>query len=323
MASPSASPTVSSSPSTSTSPSPTPKPVSLTKVSQLRDAPIPASCEHKATHLHGFKRLWDKGMRGTARLSVKDAVFTHLTGGPTDVVVPMVCTAGNADWPDYLLAYAPGARPSAPARLLGSWWLAKSLHNMEHADLKSLSLVNGTVTARGIAYNGAGFNLTNWSGTVGWAHGKVAANIVPLTIDYISDQSNPAMGANITSLKYLPSTLAPAPPDFVAFIKRRYKVVSAQFHGCQPEVDVTKFSHLGFASGDEGSCGGVETIWAKAGGRWRLVVGFNGDINCSGKRSGATDPALLHRALEVLPVSCATHGGRKFTTLAHWPASAE
>lgn len=293
-------------------------------MSQLRNAPIPASCEHKASRLRGFRRSW--GMRGQAQLLVKDAVFAKL-GSPrvSDAVVPMVCGAGNADWPDYLLDYAPGPKAGAPARLIGTSWLGNGLPDMEHADLKTLELVNGHITASGVAYNGAGFNLTNWTATVAWA-GRRQTTVRPLTIDYTSDQSRgSATGAALQpgtgGLKYAASTLAPAPADFVTFIKHRYRALNTPKAPCPEVVNVYHYSHLGFADGAEGSCGGVLAIWAKTGGHWRLLVGFNGDINCAGK--GSKDPALLHRALQVLPVSCATHGGRKFVKLAHWPTSAE
>ncbi|MBE7190734.1 MAG: hypothetical protein INR67_20800, partial [Jatrophihabitans endophyticus] len=155
----------------------------LTKVSQLRNAPIPASCEHKATRLHGYERNFGT-YKGFAALDTKNVVFVAPKGSSRkEAVVPLGCSAGGVTWPELLLVYAPGPR------LVGSINLGRIPTVQEHEDVAGLKVHKGVVHVAWRGYDGAGFAISTYRGAVTVHRHRLGfSHTGPLTIDYTPGQ---------------------------------------------------------------------------------------------------------------------------------------
>ena len=299
----------------------------LTKPTDLLNAPVPASCRHAATRLKGYKLDYDKGnhgpSRGFAELLVKQAVFGDVTGdGRSDAVVPFLCTAGGVSWPELLLTYGPGAR------LEGVIDLADLPMHQEHVDVDKLTATGSKPASVNVAfrsYEGAGFGVGTYTGTLGWASGKPTFDhSEALTADYGSEDENRSFDFGfgvINEASDVDTWLPNAPSDFTEFIRNEWLRTNRELAGSCPSganVTVDKYSHLGFASGGEGGCGGAAYVWAKVQGRWRTVDVSQEAPYCSQAST------LLKRAYYVLGIGCyATASGTVITNRGNWPSSGQ
>jgi pimeloyl-ACP methyl ester carboxylesterase len=299
----------------------------VTKAADLLNAPVPASCRHTATRLKGYKLDYDTGnhglSRGFAELETKQAVFGDVTGdGRSDAVVPFLCTAGGVSWPEFLLVYGPGPR------LEGTVDLASLPMQQEHADVDKLTLSGGKkprVTVAFRSYEGAGFGIGTYTGTLAWSSGKPTFDhSEPLTADFTTDDDGNSLGIGYGTINqatdvetWLPNT----PPDFADFIRNEWLKTNRELAGSCPSganVSVDKYSHLGFASGGEGGCGGAAYIWAKDGGQWRTIDISQEAPYCSQASN------QLKRAYYVLGIGCyASANSTQITNRGQWPASGQ
>lgn len=281
---------------------------------RLNNAPIPASCEHPATTLNGTKKTFGANQsRGFAQLVTKFARTGHLKGHAGKVtVVPLVCSAGGVIWPEYLLTYGKGNR------LLKTIPLGNATADQEHEDVTALRFSHGKVQVSWHGYNGAGFTITPYRGTIGWAHKhETWKNTGPLTIDWADDQSQSPEGASISVSTKASYMLSPAPKTFRTFIQHVWNKDYAAAGQCAADttVNVQRYSHLGFAVGGEGGCGGAGAIWARVGGKWKNIEYFQDYPECSSLTK------LQHRAYVALGQTCWDPKTQKTVTLGDWPKS--
>lgn len=137
-------------------------------VADLRDAPVPAVCQHPATQLSGYKR--DYGMYGgSTQLLKHKAVFGRLGRHRGSVgIAPLVCSAGGVTWPEVIAVYGPGPR------LLGSVDLRRVRPHREHEDVRSMRFSHHELIVDFLGYDGAGFDYIHHRGTLSWRHGRVS-----------------------------------------------------------------------------------------------------------------------------------------------------
>lgn len=288
----------------------------ISKVKQLRNAPIPASCGHAATTLDGYSK--DFGTySGSATLLTRQARFGHLKKVKGKVAaVPMVCNAGGVGWPELILLYA------AHKRLIGYVDLGKLSTAQEHEDVQSLRFHHGRIKVRWRGYEGAGSTFTTYRGTIGWKKGRRTwRHTGPLTIDYAKGRYSYDFGPGIVTAGTDAKTwLSPAPKAFRSFIRHRWNKLAAASGGCPytPTINVDRYSHKGFASGGEGSCGGAAYVWGRVHGKWRALFGYQDGPYCQGLSK------LNRRALHVLGLSCMdTKPPYHSHLLGHWPKSGQ
>jgi hypothetical protein len=293
-------------------------------VRDLVNAPVPPSCRHPAGRLRGYQRDWGQNPEGSdagsTSLDTKLAVFGDVTGdGRSDAVVPMACNAGGVSWPEFLLVYGPGTR-------LEGWYdLADITNSQEHEDVDSLAFRNGGVDVAFRSYEGAAFTMSTYRGRLTATGGKVDFSYDgPLTVDYDSGRSSSggdSFGPGIvTGLHDASLWLRPAPTDFQDFIESEWSKLEANNDGCpiSPTVLVSRYSHLGFASGDEGSCGGAAYLWYRTSQGWKVLMGYQDGPFCD---DVAREPTLK-AALTALGLSCYSQSGA-VQHLGRWPASGE
>lgn len=301
----------------------------LAKVSQLRNAPIPASCMHKAATLRGYQRTWGDPAN-MAELVTKSAVFTDVSGnGSDDAVVPLECTSGNAPWPEVLLAYGPGRRGP---RLLGSW----DMHTLGFSggEFTSMRPREHSVAVSFRAYNGVGFDMTTYRGAMTVRGGRVVfTHTPPLTIDYTSYLQGQlptvnGMNGRVASPTDAAAALAPAPAGFQQFIVDQWMSLNQHYcptavggrHTASQPIDVMRYSHLGFALATEVGCTWNRVLYAKVGGTWEPILTYGDGPACWGSQSS---PAEI-RALTVLGQSCYMNSGSEhMTALGQWPRSGQ
>ena len=110
--------------------------------------------------------------------------------------------------------------------------------------------------------------------------------------------------------------LGPAPQDFRDFVQGEWEDLGGD-RGCPATVTVDRYSHLGFASGNLGSCGGYMALWAKDGGGRQEVFGYQEGPYCASMSDRAQE-AITAPGIECLPSSEAVQGVLLGT---EWPAS--
>lgn len=285
----------------------------ITQVGQLRNAPIPASCRHQATTLDGFSK--DFGTAGRARLLKRKAAFGHLDGVAGKIAaVPMVCDAGGVTWPEYVLLYGSGHR------LLGHVDLGRIANAQEHEDVTAVRFAHGRVKVRWRGYDGAGFTASTYRGEIGWSQGhRTWSHNGPLTVNYAQGRTSYDEGPGIVTTSGGANVwLRPAPNAFRQFIQHRWRVLTRAGSGCEAAqaVVVDRFSHMGFAAGAEGSCGGARYIWARVHGKWRALIGYQDGPYCYSMTH------RVHNALVALGLSCYTKADH-VRHFGHWPTSGQ
>lgn len=273
----------------------------------LRNAAVPASCRHAATHLDGYQKHWPN-YTGDGELLVRKAIHGHLAGRSGWVtVVPYDCGAGGVGWPELVLLY--GAR----ARLIGSVDLGNIRGAQEHEQTRRLAFVDGKVRFLFDGYEGAGSMRSVHRGIIGWSSGhRTFRHQGPLII---TNQADSGVGM-ITGPNQASYAVYPAPASLASFLQHRWSQDEAEAasYGCpEPTVSLLRYSHHGYALGLAGSCSGYEAAWAKVSGRWRQVVGWQ-DYPLCGRLS-----RRQRRALTVLAQSC--WKGSTLVHLGHWPGS--
>ena len=294
--------------------------VELTEASQLRKLMVPADCDHPSEVIAGTKKDYgysdDGPYAGAVIVRVEDAVFGDLTGdGRSDAVVPMWCTAGGVSWPERLLVYGLGVR------LLGSVPVGDLDAPQEHADVQSLELSDSEVAVRFTSYEGAGSSAANYRGTLRWEDSEPIFDYGdgPLTVSYEGEPSGFGIGSGVVKESDDAETwLGPAPQDFRDFVQGEWEDLGGD-PGCPATVTVDRYSHLGFASGNLGSCGGYMALWAKDGGGWQEVFGYQEGPYCT-RMSDRAQEAITALGIECLPSSEAVQGVLLGT---EWPASGE
>jgi hypothetical protein len=297
----------------------------LTKVADLLDAPVPPSCHHPAGTLQGYKRDWgtnqDGSYAGTTSLDTKLAVFGDVTGdGRSDAVVPMDCDAGGVSWPEYLLVYGPGTR-------LEGWYnLGQITDAQEHEDVDSMTYRDGSVDVAFRSYEGAGSSMATYQGRLTAPATRVDFSTDgPLTVDYSLDrrlQGGETFGPGVVSNLHNSSIwLDPLPTDFQRFLEGEWSKLNAESAGCpmSPTITVSRYSHLGFAMGDENTCGGAVFIWYRGTQGWQVLTGYQDEPYCDQVDKRPT----LERALSVLGQSCYSLPSGARHQLGHWPESGE
>jgi len=280
----------------------------------LDDAPIPASCQHAATTLDGTTK--DFGEAGFAQLETKYARYGHLKGHRGKVaVVPLVCSAGGVTWPQYLLLYQKGGRSPA---LIGTVPLGTKAVDQEHEDVTGMRFSHGKVHVNWHGYDGAGFTIAPYRGTLGWHKRHVTwKHTGPLVIDYATGPSDSDSGVSVTGAGQARYMLAPAPKPFTSFIQREYDKLAASASGCdgQAAVNVERYSHKGFAVGGEGACGGAAYLWARIGGKWKSILEWQDYPQCDRLTK------LQRRGYVATGQACWNAKTQQPVTLGNWPAS--
>lgn len=293
--------------------------VGITSITQLRNAPIPASCQHKAAHLRNFNATW--GMNGSASLDRRHAVFVALGGNATKyAVVPLDCNAGGVEWPQLLLVYGAGPRLVGYVELPGG---------QEHSDVTAMTASKRSAIVRWESYEGAGFGTTTHRSTLTLTSGKVVLRQPgPLTVDFTTDGLDTTDWAGNYSGNGS-SGLDPVPASLKAFVATRWRT-SAKRCGGSGDVQVLRWSHKGYAVAiNNWSCGvpGYE-LYQSVSGKWRIAGMWSYEygvpsVLCAkltkAQRIGLT---AVHGACQIPPKSIYSEVGTA-RWLGTWPASGQ
>lgn len=289
----------------------------VTRLSQLRNAPIPASCEHKATRLNGFSKDFGKyksgAYKGDASLDTKKVVFVAL--GPTAykyAVMPLYCNAGGVGWPELLLVYAAGPR------LVGSVDLRNISTAQEHEDVSHLSVVPHAVRVAFTGYDGAGFAVSTYRGRLWLFKGVVRfRHSDPLTVDYaVGGAQSGGFGPGIYSGRGDGIFFAPAPKSLRLFVAHRYRLLKSKYGAHGTAVEVARYSHHGFAFGAESMGWESVVLYGRVKGAWTRLGNWGDGPTC---RSLSR---LQIRGLTATHGFCFSRkGGIKY--LGSWPRSGQ
>lgn len=274
----------------------------------LRNAAVPASCRHAATHLDGYEKHWPN-YRGDGSLEIRKAIHGHLAGRSGWVtVVPYVCNAGGVTWPELVLVYG------AHARLIGSVDLGNVRRVQEHEITRRLAFADGKVRFLFDGYSGCCSMHSVHRGIIGWSSGhRTFRHQGPLVI---TNEDDSGVGV-ITGPNQASYAVNPAPADLGRFVQRQWSKAESSdpeaMCGYSASVSLERYSHRGYAAGVVSACGGYAAIWAHVAGHWRQVLGYQDYPTCGSLT------ALQHRALRVLAERC--WKGQKAVLLGHWPRS--
>jgi hypothetical protein len=115
----------------------------------LRNAPVPALCEHDPGELRNMELPPQEGHRGDVGIALNyntgayKVAFGDLTGSAGDAAMVIHCNAGGVSWPETVQLYTAGARLDTATRLGGI-----DLSDLSHDDRDSvtdLSISDGVV----------------------------------------------------------------------------------------------------------------------------------------------------------------------------------
>lgn len=285
----------------------------LTRVSQLANAPVPASCKHPAATLEGMSVRFADGA-GDANLDTKHAAFGDLDGdGNADAVVPLNCNSGGEWWPQLLLVYGDGPR------LLGSVDLGSIRGAQEHVEVNSLHYRGGQVSVEFASYVGSGLGRALFSGTLTYAGKAQLDYSEALTIDYAEGRVgfDPGPGV-VLGPKDSATALKAAPDDLQSLVQNRWASLQANASTCGREATLamSRYSHLGFFEATEVACDITSRIWAKRASGWVAIHTSTDDLE---QCSDLTEPELK-RAWTALGLGCFDDSGT-VTSLGDWPSS--
>jgi hypothetical protein len=285
---------------------------SLTKLSQLKDAPIPASCGHKATRLHGFSRNFGT-YRGFASLDTKRVVFVALGRSPRKyAVIPLDCSAGGVSWPELLLVYSVGPH------LVGSVDLGRIKTAQEHEDVARLRPATRKVHVVWRGYEGAGFTVSTYTGTLTLAKGRVTLHHTgPLTIDYSADEAQSgSFGPGIYRGSGDRGLFYPARKTFISFVVHRYRALRSKYGAHGTAVMVIRLSHRGFAFAAESMGWESVVLYGKIKGEWNRLGNWGDGPECRSLSH------LQRRGLTITHGFCFTDSG-SVKYLGSWPHSGQ
>lgn len=279
----------------------------------LLDAPVPASCGHPATRLHGYEKDYPR-TNGHTTLDVAQATTMKVGRDHHLVTVaPLSCSANGQAWPDLLLAYGPGTelvgavrmRTLASAQKLGT---ISELH-------REAGRIAGTLTTS----TANGYMSTIYDLRVGWHKGHLqASHGAPIYIDgQPADASLPYDGPTMTS-RSQSGELKPAPAGLRAFLAAQWTPHTTSMslprfanrvNGRVPKNH--SFALIEWNPGDEEAdvAGRVDGTW-----RWLHTYWNRGqDLPDCSDLTGVT-----HRAWVALGLSCLEDDGHH-VSLGAWP----